>query len=1166
MRARFALLVVLAALAGLPARADGPRILLDAYQFDPVVSVPGVPANLRAQTPAPGQAAYYIAQCTGPIKDSFKQQMQAQGARLVEYVPEYAFHVRATPEQAAAMRSLAFVRWVGLVQPAYKLEPGLLDRAGQVDVLLKAYPGESPAPIAGAASMLGAKVVDHSRRLGGLVRAQGPTPVIAALAGASTVSWIETWKPVALRNDVARRIMSVSFQAWERPGGYDVWKNNGLFGASQVVGVADTGLDTGDLATINPDFAGRVKALFTYSPDGRSWDVAGHGTHVCGSILGNGATSGSNPSGHQYTDSYAGVAPEAQLVFQRLEDDEGVWYLPADIYDVFDQAYSAGARIHSNSWGHAGIYRRYTVWAQSVDQFMWDHKDMLILFAAGNDGVDLDSPCSSLTAIPPVHVAEGKVDYGSIGSPATAKNCLSVGASESERAAGNVTYNSSSPTDFPERPISTDLQADDPKGLAAFSSRGPCSDNRTKPDIVAPGTWIVSVMSQVLSGVPWYMYESGTSMACPLTAGSAALVREYYQKIQGRSNPSAALIKATLMNCADEMAPGQYGVWDAHISVPTGTCSGGPLQEIAERPNNDEGWGRVNVGACIFDKTQGQGVWYREGSSTRGLFVTDRSPGLSTAQTIELWFTVLDTSAPFRATLVWTDHPGTPGTGKQLVNDLDLEVRATISSTQSMDFFGNGSRAVRYRDTQRDRTNNAEEVTLPNPYPGLYRVRVTGFNVPQGPQPFALVVSAPLANGLGISGTITEEAGFSIRDVQVRVYGRTGLLDITHTDSSGAYEFTGLSPGTYTVRPIPKIGQPGFAPTQQTITVPRGGGDAGGVDFVMTHGRTIKGWVGMPPWSLRYGTPFVYFEDVSNSPGYDFRPDLLIPIKDAVVTVAGATERATATTNASGYFEIGNLPAGTWTVTCSRPGWYFHPPTQTLILASRCWPVGEGGGGCVVLEDVWGYVWFSGGTPQPTYAIVGEVRTKTGRVLPWVTFNIRGAQHGDMGNVVSGSQGSYSRSGLLWDKYAITATMPGYLVHPIVQGGPVLWAQNSIQRLVFVLNVKQDWFAEDRGLALTKMTITGTPRMRQKSSITVTVQNVSRAAEQNITVTAYDNQAQIGSAKTISSLAGLTTQDLTFDWVPSTAGTHVVRAAVSRVQAEPYVGDNTRTMSVSVAP
>ena len=53
---------------------------------------------------------------------------------------------------------------------------------------------------------------------------------------------------------------------------------------------------------------------------------------------------------------------------------------------------------------------------------MWEHKDFLILFAAGNDGSDGNR--------------DGVVDEGSLTPPGTAKNCITVGAAESVRAPG----------------------------------------------------------------------------------------------------------------------------------------------------------------------------------------------------------------------------------------------------------------------------------------------------------------------------------------------------------------------------------------------------------------------------------------------------------------------------------------------------------------------------------------------------------------------------------------------------------------------------------------------------------------------------------------------------------------------------------------------------------
>src|SRR5439155_4938446 len=124
-----------------------------------------------------------------------------------------------------------------------------------------------------------------------------------------------------------------------------------------------------------------------------------------------------------------------------------------------------------------------------------------------------------------------------------------------------------------------------------FSSRGPADDGRVKPDIVAPGTNIVSARSHypgagTLYG-PYetnanYVYSAGTSMATPLAAGAGVLARQWLT-LHGIADPSGASVKAVLLNTAANMAPGQYGT--------------GPTQEIPyTRPNSVDGWGRVDLG------------------------------------------------------------------------------------------------------------------------------------------------------------------------------------------------------------------------------------------------------------------------------------------------------------------------------------------------------------------------------------------------------------------------------------------------------------------------------------------------------------------------------------------------------------------------------------------
>jgi subtilisin family serine protease len=213
--------------------------------------------------------------------------------------------------------------------------------------------------------------------------------------------------------------------------------------------------------------------------------------------------------------------------------------------------------------------------------------------------------------------------------------------------------------------------------MAAFSSRGPCLDGRIKPDIVAPGTNIISTKSSLATDL-WttgglggglensYIFSGGTSMSTPLVAGAATLVREFYTDVEGLTapSPSAALIKATLLNGAFDMSPGQYGT--------------GPTQEIPDppRPNNVEGWGRVDLETSIFPTAQ------------KTLRYADVTTSLNTGESRIYDFTVGPGAVPLKATLVWSDYPGSTVAGGGLVNDLDLIL---IDPTSSRVYPNNAS-------------------------------------------------------------------------------------------------------------------------------------------------------------------------------------------------------------------------------------------------------------------------------------------------------------------------------------------------------------------------------------------------------------------------------------------------------------------------------------------
>jgi subtilisin family serine protease len=613
-------------------------------EFDPLMeSGPDRLAERSAtKTFAQGETGYYLVQFDGPIRVKQKKKLRKLGAQVFDYLPDFAFIVKMNDKTRAAVESMQQVRWVGIYQPAYRIEPALAEtmmaRATYLpeEFIVTIFPGEDLGSIAQQIEQLGGEVLEVSEyNARAKLKIRLGLDALETLSNTSGVKWIEEAPVWQLHNDVAAGIMDV----------IDVWNRgvNPLHGAGQTVAVADTGLDQGSEvpANLHDDFedcagGSRVSTIIDRALDGAKNDVnSGHGTHVAGSVLGNGDVSDGIP-GCDYDNSYAGIAPEATLVFQALEDNAtgALSGIPSDLNDLFNEAYGVGARIHTNSWGssQAGAY---TSFSEDVDQFVWNNRDFLVLFSAGNDGVDADG--------------NGVIDPISMGSPATAKNCITVGASEN-----NID------------PINSDHVSDEATGMAAFSSRGPCLDGRIKPDIVAPGTNIISTKSSLATDL-WttgglggglensYIFSGGTSMSTPLTAGAAALVREFYTDVEGVT-PSAALIKATLLNGAADISPGQYGT--------------GSTREIPAppRPNNVEGWGRVDLETSIFPAVP------------KTLRYADITTSLNTGESRIYDFTVGSGAVPLKATLVWSDYPGSTVAGGGLVNDLDLILIDTGSS------------------------------------------------------------------------------------------------------------------------------------------------------------------------------------------------------------------------------------------------------------------------------------------------------------------------------------------------------------------------------------------------------------------------------------------------------------------------------------------------------
>jgi hypothetical protein len=362
-----------------------------------------------------------------------------------------------------------------------------------------------------------------------------------------------------------------------------------------------------------------------------------HPTLVTGIVAGGGNL---NPR-------YKGMAPEATIVNRVMS---GILFSTPQLVANYNMV------LANNSYGggRSGCAGGgYTIASNYVDVQLNNYPSVLHVFASGNEGDDaICTPYPSGFATIPA-------GYQS------AKNVLTVGATD------NSTY-----------------------AIANFSSRGPVTDGRLKPELVAGGSGIASPISDNK-----YTSAYGTSCSAPIATGILALLYERYKQLHGGNNPSAALIKAIACNGAVDLG----------------------------NPGPDYTFGFGNINARNSVEAIENNTWFTGTLNTGG----------SNSFTIPA---IPAGTAQIKILLYWNDPAASVSAASALVNNLDLTVTtpdAAVHYPLVLDPAAANVNNVAVEGV--DNRNNIEQVVINNPPAGNCTVTVQGPGIAKGPQNYVVV-------------------------------------------------------------------------------------------------------------------------------------------------------------------------------------------------------------------------------------------------------------------------------------------------------------------------------------------------------------------------------------------------------------------------------------------